>query len=102
MILFAVLGFVLLTLSLGTYLIAPLFGDKPPVGESPASVERQELATRQAALYATLKELDFDLATGKLTGEDHLELKERYTAEAVEILRKLNALSASAAAGRRR
>ena len=48
------------------------------------------LARRDRAL-AALKEIDFDRATGKLSDEDYAELKSRFTAEALEALKAVDA-----------
>jgi hypothetical protein len=92
---FSAMAMALLTLSAAIYLVTPLFESHAPAEESATAREnaRLDLATRQASVYATLKELDFDLASGKLSEEDHKELSERYTAEAVEILEKMDALA---------
>jgi hypothetical protein len=45
-----------------------------------------DLTPRAVALRA-LKEIEFDRATGKLSDSDYDELKQRYTAEALEALR---------------
>lgn len=52
------------------------------------------LARRDRAL-AALKEIDFDRATGKLSDEDYAELKARFTAEALEALKAVDAVAQS-------
>jgi hypothetical protein len=100
MTLLAILACALLTLTVGFFLAAPLFA--PPTSVSFAlETEKLELATRRAAVYATLQELEFDRTSGKLTEEDYGELKERYTTEAVELLRRLDELSRSSGPPRR-
>lgn len=44
--------------------------------------------TRKGQALLALKEIDFDLATGKLSDVDHAELKRRFTAEAVAAMRE--------------
>lgn len=44
--------------------------------------------TRKGQALLALKEIDFDLATGKLSPADHDELKRRFTEEAVAALRE--------------
>ncbi len=48
------------------------------------------LARRDRAL-AALKEIDFDRATGKLSDEDYESMKSRFTAEALEALKAVDA-----------
>ena len=44
--------------------------------------------TRKGQALIALKEIDFDLATGKLSDADHADLKRRFTAEAVAAMRE--------------
>lgn len=44
--------------------------------------------TRKGQALIALKEIDFDLATGKLSEADHADLKRRFTAEAVAAMRE--------------
>lgn len=90
------LAMALLTVTALLYVLTPLVTTPDPTMESEASTERIELAARQSSVYKTLKELDLDLATGKMSEEDYRELKERYTTEAVEILERLDKLARSA------
>lgn len=68
-------------------LIGPLSrpGEATPPGAD--DVEDPEDTPRGIALTA-LREIEFDRATGKLSDEDYAELKARYTAEALAILRQ--------------
>lgn len=61
-----------------------------PTPEAPAPAwDTPELEeTRKGQALLALKEIDFDLATGKLSDADHAELKRRFTAEAVAAMRE--------------
>lgn len=61
-----------------------------PVPEPPAPAwDTPELEeTRKGQALLALKEIDFDLETGKLSDVDHAELKRRFTAEAVAAMRE--------------
>ena len=64
----------------------PLFAPgsvRPPVYEPLDPSE-----TRRGVALAALKELEFDRATGKISDEDYRTLHERYTAEALAVLRE--------------
>jgi hypothetical protein len=58
--------------------------------EAPAPAwELPELEeTRKGQALLALREIEFDLATGKLSVEDHAEMKERFTVEAAAALRE--------------
>jgi hypothetical protein len=51
------------------------------------------LLVQKDVAYATLKDLDFDFKTGKLSEEDYQELKTRYRNEALNILEKIDNIS---------
>ena len=51
------------------------------------------LLVQKEVAYATLKDLDFDFKTGKLSEEDYQELKTRYKNEALNILEKIDNVS---------
>ena len=53
--------------------------------------EASELQSRHDMLLAALKDLEEDRATGKLDDADYESLKTRLTAEAVEVLKQLDA-----------
>jgi hypothetical protein len=44
---------------------------------------------RKESLYATIKELDFDFKTGKLSPEDYQELKNKYRERALGLLEEM-------------
>ncbi len=51
------------------------------------------LLVQKEVAYATLKDLDFDFKTGKLSDEDYQELKTQYEKEAIGILEKIDKIS---------
>ncbi len=55
--------------------------------------EMEHLLLQKEIAYTTLKDLDFDFKTGKLSQEDFEELKFNYEKEAFTILEKIDALS---------
>jgi hypothetical protein len=55
----------------------------PPGADEPEDLEE----TPKGIALAALREIEFDKATGKLSDEDYAELKSRYTAEALAVLR---------------
>ena len=65
------------------YLLAPLRREDDPekASESGTAMARQ-------AIYKTIDDLDEDLATGKLSPEDHERMRGELKAEAVELLRR--------------
>lgn len=54
--------------------------------------ERQELLSQKATIYAAIREIDADVAVGKLEQADHRLLRQRYVAEGIAVLKALDAL----------
>lgn len=49
-----------------------------------------ELIHKKEAVYTSIKDLDFDYRTGKLSADDYKELKEKYEVEALHILKDID------------
>jgi hypothetical protein len=79
------------------FVFRPLFdvqdGRWSQPGAGPASLTVDELTARRDAIYAALKDAEFDQETGKLAGEDYQIVRDRYMAEAAQILRQLDRLT---------
>ena len=65
---------------------------EPPSSEP----EDDPLEQRKELALAALKEIEFDRATGKLDDADYERMKARYTAEALEAIRAVDAAAAPA------
>jgi hypothetical protein len=63
-----------------------------------ASTTVDELTARRDAIYAGLKDADFDRETGKLAEEDYQVVRQHYMSEAAHILRQLDELTPEAEA----
>jgi hypothetical protein len=63
-----------------------------------ASTTADELAARRDAIYAGLKDADFDRETGKLAEDDYQVVRRNYMSEAAHILRQLDELTPEAEA----
>ncbi|MEJ2554982.1 MAG: zinc ribbon domain-containing protein [Anaerolineae bacterium] len=68
-----------------------------PLGGA-ASFTVDELVARRDAIYAALKDAEFDRETGKLADEDYQIVRGRYMAEAAQVLRQLDHLAPEAEA----
>ncbi len=66
--------------------------------EGPASFTVDELVARRDAIYAALKDAEFDRETGKLADEDYQIVRNRYMSEAAQVLRQLDRLAPEAEA----
>ncbi len=82
---------VIVALAALALVLEPLLAKEPPspstsVEPDFTSIEESESPKVRALL--ALKEIEFDRATGKLSDEDYAGLKAKYSAEAVEEIRK--------------
>lgn len=68
----------------------------PSGGQTSFSVD--ELIARRDAIYAALKDAEFDRETGKLADEDYQIVRNRYMSEAAQVLRQLDRLAPEAEA----
>lgn len=68
-----------------------------PLGGA-ASFTVDELVARRDAIYAALKDAEFDRETGKLADEDYQIVRSRYMTEAAQVLRQLDRLAPEAEA----
>jgi hypothetical protein len=71
----------------------PLFveGGAPP---RDADVELRELEAEKARLLQEIHELELDYETGKLSDEDHQAIEARLKGRTVEVMKRIDALSA--------
>ena len=96
----APLALLVLALAVLWFVAAPLLRSDAAESERVVSAESEavELQSRHAMLLASLADLEEDRATGKLDDEDYDELHELLTVQAVDILKKIDALPDPAAA----
>lgn len=83
--------------------LEPLLAKDPPLSSPSASVEPdftsiEESESPKIRALLALKEIEFDRATGKLSDEDYAGLKAKYSAEAVEEIKKEETAGAAAEA----
>jgi len=88
----------LILIPLLAFLIYPLRIDSRIVSmreiEGP-SLRLKELREQKATLVLALRELDFDFETGKLSAEDYKQMRDKYQASTVEVMKQLDEMEAS-------
>jgi hypothetical protein len=70
--------------------------------EGGESASREELEAAKEAKYREIRDARLDLEMGKLSKADHRAVDRELRAEAIEILKRLDALEASASEGANR
>jgi type II secretory pathway pseudopilin PulG len=84
---------VLVVIALAVALIAaPLRAGRATADEAAESAERAELDAAKEAKYREIREAELDYRTGKLSHEDWRALDAGLRAEAIDLLRRLDAL----------
>lgn len=74
------------------------FFKRSPIGQGFSPADRgeaeashyNELVHKKETAYITIKDLEFDYRTGKLSQADYMELKNRYEAEALQTLKEID------------
>lgn len=83
-----------IVLGAGYWVGYPLLKPKNP-GSPPATIPEDFLADlkiEKEEIYSALKEMELDHKMGKLSGDDHLKLREKYMAKAIDNLKKTDEL----------
>ena len=83
------LAFALLILA-GLLIAIPLMDKKAPAVVPPT--RRQQLEEARVEVIRSIRELDFDYKTGKLSNDDYKMLREAQVAEGASVLQQLDAL----------
>jgi len=87
----AVLVFVVLVVAVAV-VAAPLRRGRVEALATREQTQREELEAAKEAKYLEIRDAEMDFAMGKLSERDYRELDRQLRAEAVEILRELDAL----------
>ena len=90
-----------LTLLAAAYIGYPFYQARMQRFNFETNHRAEDLETRKAEIYAAIKDIEFDYQMGKLSEEDYLELRNQYKAEAVNILKQLDAIGAGSSRARR-
>jgi hypothetical protein len=83
----AVVALLLVLAALGAALM-PLLGEER-AADSPDEAARRELTAERDEVLAAIRDADLDLAMGKITTEDHSDLRRSLENRAVAILARL-------------
>jgi len=85
-------------MGIGVFVSQPLLRAKPEnifedeFEETPI----QYLLSRKDSIYTALKDIEFDYTTGKLSEEDYGALREKFTAEAADVLKEIDEAESAA------
>lgn len=83
--------FFVLALSVSLFVVYPIVQTKKGLRYKIGSNHRaRELEDRKEAIYAAIKDIEFDYQMGKLSEEDFTELRQQYKEEAISLLKKID------------
>jgi tetratricopeptide (TPR) repeat protein len=79
------------------FAVWPLLRRRPVLAETVADDERAGLETEKVTALRAIRELELDRVAGHVDDEDYRDLRARYEASALAVLRRLDALGPAAA-----
>ena len=89
----AILFFIFLASAVSFYVIFPIVQARTGLGRWKTQASNNhpsDLIERKEAIYAAIKDIEFDYQMGKLSKEDYHELRQQYKDEAVRLLKKID------------
>lgn len=92
----AVLGVLVAALAAGWIIAGPLRGGRAEADDAALAARLEDLEAAKEARYREIREAEMDFRTGKLSEADYKAIDRQLRQEAVEILRRLDALGGSA------
>src|SRR5207245_2926427 len=89
---------IVLTLGTAVLVLAPLVGRfGAPLADGPDLVTRlRDLYALRDVVYETLRDLELDFHAGKIGEADYDELSDRYRREALQVVKRIDALESEA------
>lgn len=85
------IGLALLIL-IAAYVSRPLLGSDEAKAAASSVSPREQLLAQRDAIYAAIRELDFDYQTGKVDEQDYQIQRQRHVIDGVRVLKGLDAL----------
>ena len=87
----AIVFFIFLASVVSLYVVFPIVQAKTRFGNWQESSNHHagDLIDRKEAIYAAIKDIEFDFEMGKLSKEDYEELRQQYKDDAVGLLKKI-------------
>lgn len=85
---------ILTTLAAVAFIVSPFARHvAAPLTDGPdLAAELRELMALKSVAYETLQDIEFDYHAGKIGERDYREMTDRYTREAVEVVRRIEAI----------
>jgi len=87
---------IVLSVATVAFVLSPLaLRHGAPLTDGPDAIaELRELYALRDVAYETIRDIDFDFHAGKISEQDHREMTDRYTREALRMVQRIEALEA--------
>lgn len=85
-----VIFFLVLTAAVSYFVAAPILQSRRLQFKPDSNHKANDLIERKEAIYAAIKDIEFDYQMGKLSEEDFQALRQQYKEEAVGLLKKID------------
>jgi len=82
--------FLVLTAAVSYFVAAPILQSRRLQFKPDSNHSAHDLIERKEAIYAAIKDIEFDYQMGKLSEEDFQALRQQYKDEAVGLLKKID------------
>lgn len=92
-------AFLLIVVGVAFFIGRPLFAQKGTVAAAKRRSRHAVLAEQRDAVYAAIRELDFDHRMGKVDDEDYRRMRGDFTQQAVGVLKELDRNNGKTRAG---
>ena len=86
---------ILLTALTMLYISHPLWRKKKLKVSYELNHQAEDLQSRKEAIYAAIRDIEFDYKMGKLSEDDYHELHEQYKGEAIDIMKQVDRVTLS-------
>ena len=84
-------AFVLIAVGVLLFVFTPLFATSDTITQTTQrETRRRQMREESERVYEAIRELDFDHRMGKIEEEDYKEMRTRYQAQAVELMKALD------------
>lgn len=84
-------AFILIAVGVLLFIFTPLFATRDTITQiTQRENKRRQMREESERIYEAIRELDFDHRMGKIEDDDYQDMRNRYQAQAVEVMKALD------------
>lgn len=87
---------IVLVIATALFVGYPLWQKSARAANFKSNHQAEDWQARKEEIYAAIRDIDFDYRMGKLSQEDYSTLREQYKGEAINLMKKIDALALGA------